>query len=270
VENVRILAENVSNGVSLVVVVQSRALYGGVQFAGNTLISDSAMRKKVGLKVNRPIEDEVLQTARNDIQEMYRKKGFSEATVTYRIAAPSAEGYSTVVFTIDEGTQGVLRNVEFVGNSAFPASRLKEEMTQKEKGLKTLFGSGGATDAETLAQDVRAIEDFYRDQGYLNARVVNVSRVRADAKHIDVVMTIDEGQTYQVDSLAINGVTILEMQDDILPYLKTKAGDTFAGNKLKDDLKLIGDQYGSRGYADARVVPDWRTPAAVPSRSSST
>jgi outer membrane protein insertion porin family len=255
VENVRILSDSASGGVVLIVVAQTRAVYGGAQFVGNTLIETSKLENKVELKVNKPIDESVLQTAREEMQEMYRKKGFSESTVTYRIGAPTAEGYSTVIFTIDEGTQGVLRNIEFVGNAAFPAARLKEEMKQKEKGITTIFGKGGSTDAETLAQDVRAIEDFYRDNGYLNAKVVNVSRLRADAKYVDVVLTIDEGQTYQVDSLAINGVTVLNMQNDVLPYLKTSAGDSFAGNKLKDDIKLITDQYGSRGYADVRVNP---------------
>lgn len=255
VENVRILSDSAGGGVALIVVAQTRAVYGGVQFVGNTLIETSKLAKKVELDVNKPIDEEMLQTARGEMQEMYRKKGFSEATVTYRIGAPSAEGYSTVIFTVDEGTQGVLRNVEFVGNVAFPAARLKDEMKQKEKTITSLFGSGGSTDAETLAQDVRGIEDFYRDNGYLNAKVVNVSRMRVDAKYVDVIITIDEGRTYQVDSLAINGLTVLQMQDDVLPYLKTAAGDQFAGNKLKDDIKLITDQLGSRGYADARVNP---------------
>jgi outer membrane protein insertion porin family len=255
VENVRILSDSASGGVALIVVAQTRAVYGGAQFVGNTLIETSKLENKVELKVNKPIDESVLQSAREEMQEMYRKKGFSESTVTYRIGAPTAEGYSTVIFTIDEGTQGVLRNIEFVGNTAFPAARLKEEMKQKEKGIATIFGKGGSTDAETLAQDVRAIEDFYRDNGYLNAKVVNVSRLRADAKYVDVILTIDEGQTYQVDSLAINGITVLNMQTDVLPYLKTAAGDSFAGNKLKDDIKLITDQYGSRGYADVRVNP---------------
>ncbi len=255
VENVRILAEQTGGGVALIVVAQTRAVYGGVEFIGNTLIETSKLAKKVDLKVNKPIDDSVLRTAREEIQEMYRKKGFSEATVTYAISAPTAEGYSNVVFTIDEGTQGVLRNIEFVGNSAFPSSKLKEQMSQKERGITTIFSKSGSTDPETLAQDVRAIEDFYRDHGYLNARVVNVSRMRVDAKHVDVVLTIDEGQTYTVDSIAVSGVTILDMQQDVLPFLKTEAGSSFAGNKLKDDIKLITDQYGARGYAEARVTP---------------
>ncbi len=205
VENVRILAENTGGGVALIVVAQTRAVYGGVEFVGNTLIETSKLENKVDLKVNKPIDATVLQTARDEIQEMYRKKGFAEATVTYSVSAPTAEGYSRVVFTIDEGNQGVLRNIEFVGNTAFPSTRLKELMTQKEKSITTIFGKAGSTDAETLQQDVIAIEDFYRDNGYLNARVTNVSRMRVDAKYVDVVLTIEEGRPTSSTASASTG-----------------------------------------------------------------
>jgi len=255
VENVKILSESANGGVRLIVVVQTRASYGGVEFRGNSLIDSDKLRKKVELTVNKSIDEGALQEARKEIQDMYRKKGFSEVTVTYRIGAATSEGYSKVIFTIDEGTQGVLRDVSFVGNSAFTEAELRDAMSQKEKGIKTLFGKGGSTDSSSLADDVRAIEDKYRDEGYLNARVVNVAKMRADAKYVDVVITIDEGDTYVVESLAIKGVQSISLQEEILPYLKTKAGDRFSGAKLKDDLKLIGDQYGSKGYAEARVSP---------------
>jgi len=255
VENVRVLSEPVSGGVALIVVVQTRALYSGVQFQGNTFISDAKLGKQLELSVNKKIDESAIREGREKIQELYRKKGFPETTVNYRIGAPSAEGYSSVIFTINEGTQGVLRNVDFVGNSAYSSVELKEVMLQKEKGVKTMFGKGGKTDSPSLAEDVRNIEDHYRDGGHLNAKVVNVAKMRVDAKYVDVVVTIDEGDTYQVAGISINGVSALSMQDDVMPYLKTEAGAQFSGAKLKKDVKLLNDQYGSRGYADARVSP---------------
>ncbi len=255
VENVRVLSEPASGGVALIVVVQTRALYSGVQFQGNTFISDKKLGKQLDLSVNKKIDESAIREGREKIQEMYRKKGFPETTVTYRIGAPSAEGYSAVIFTINEGTQGVLRNIDFVGNSAYSSAELKDVMEQKEKGIKSMFGKGGKTDSASLAEDVRKIEDHYRDGGFLNAKVVNVAKMRVDAKHVDVVITIDEGTAYQVAGISIKGVSVLSMQDDVMPYLKTEAGARFSGKNLEKDVKLLGDQYGMRGYADARVVP---------------
>ncbi len=255
VENVRVLSEAASGGVALIIVVQTRALYSGVEFQGNTFISDKKLGKQLDLSVNKKIDESSIREGREKIQEMYRKKGFPETTVNYRIGAPSAEGYSSVIFTIKEGTQGVLRNIDFVGNSAYSSAELKAVMEQKEKGIKTMFGKGGNTDSASLAEDVHKIEDHYRDGGYLNAKVVNVAKMRVDAKKVDVVISIEEGIAYQVVGVSIKGVSVLSMQDDVMPYLKTEAGSQFSGLKLEKDVKLLGDQYGRRGYADARVVP---------------
>ncbi len=255
VDNVRVLSEPSDGGVALIVVVQSRALYGGVEFEGNSVIDDSKLAKSLELSVNKAIDESAIRKARQTIQDQYRKKGYPEATVGYRIGTPNSQGYSAVVFVIDEGTQGVLRKVSFVGNNSLPGAKLREVMTQKEKGLDTLIKGGGRTDSESLAQDVRAIEDLYRDSGYLNARVSNVAKVPVDDKYNDVVFTIEEGPVYNVAGINVDGVSSISMEKDVLPYLKTGAGKQFSGAGLRDDIKLINDQYGSRGFVDANVVP---------------
>lgn len=255
VDNVRVLSESAGSGVALIVVVQSRALYGGVQFEGNQVYTDSKLAKKVELSLNKAIDEGTIRKARQEIQDMYRGKGYPEATVGYRIGAPNQQGYSSVIFMIDEGSQGVLRNVSFVGNKSIAGDRLKEVMKQREKGITTLVGGGGRTDAESLSQDCRAIEDLYRDSGYLNAYVANVAKVPVDGKYNDVVFTIDEGPVYNVAGIEVAGVENLSMESDILPYLKTGAGLPFSGSALRDDIELINDLYESNGYIEAQVVP---------------
>ncbi len=255
VDNVRVLADKTEGGINLIVVVQSRAIYGGVQFEGNSIFSDRELSKTVELSVNKAIDEGAIRVARQTIQERYRKKGYPEATVGYRISAPNTEGYSFVIFMIDEGSQGILREISFIGNDSISADELKEVMKQEEKGLQNLIGKTGRTDAESLSDDVRAIEDLYRDRGFLNARVVNVSKKPVDQKYDDVVITIEEGQLYTVSGIAISGITALSQHQDILPYLKTEAGAPFSGTALRDDIKLINDQYGSRGFIEAQVMP---------------
>ncbi len=252
VENVRMLSKPASGGVGLIVVVQTRAMYGGVAFEGNSLFPDSKLENKIDLKVNQPIDEKVIQEGRTSIQEMYRKKGFPEATISYRVSAPDSAGYSTVTFNINEGSRGALRNVEFVGNTVFSASELRKAMEQKGKGILP-FGKKGRTDSESLQEDVARIEDKYLDEGYLNARVVNVSKVQVDSENVDVIMTVEEGQSYSLAGVSIVGVDSLSLEGDILPYIKMQPGNVFSGSDLKSDVKLIEDQYGMRGYVEARV-----------------
>ncbi|NNE93465.1 MAG: outer membrane protein assembly factor BamA [Verrucomicrobiales bacterium] len=252
VENVRMLSKPAPGGIGLIVVVQTRALYGGVEFQGNSIFPTKKLENKIDLKVNEAIDESVIQEGRTEIQEMYRKKGFPEATISYGISAPDSAGYSIVTFKINEGGRGVLRTVEFVGNSAFSGRELTKVMEQKPKSLMP-FGKKGRSDAASLQEDVARIEDHYKDHGYLNARVVNVSRVQADSENVDVVMTIDEGSPYTVAGVSVVGVEQIPYETEIAPYLKTAAGNVYSGSDQKSDVQLIEDQYGSRGFVDSRV-----------------
>lgn len=255
-ENIRVLSKEVAGGVALKLVVQTRALLGEVRFAGNSVFDSEKLTKEADLRVNRPIDEAKIREGRESILELYRKRGFPEASVNYQVSAPDRQGYSSVTFTVDEGGQAKLRNVTFVGNTVFSSAELKKEMEQRPKSLLNPFAKQARIDDSTLSGDIRAIEDYYQNRGYLGAHVQNVSRVRAeDGEHVDLVITINEGEPYTIGNVSVSGVQAVSLENDLLPYLKTKSGGYYSGQNLKDDIALIEDQYGLKGYADAQVTP---------------
>ncbi len=256
VENIRILAEPQGDtGVRLIVVVQTRAMLGEVVFRGNSAVKTRKLSKKVDLEVGESIDIAQIQEGRTKIQEIYRKEGYPEVSVDYKISAPNAQGFSTLSYNVDEGGKGVLRKVEFIGNEVFSAKILRKQMEQKQKGLFNMFSKKGRIDDDMMDDDVRRIEDYYQDFGYLNAQVADVRRVRVDEKNIDLVITIEEGTKFSVGSVTVNGVRVMSTETDVSPYIRVKADETYSGQKLKDDIKMIRNLYGSQGYADARVEP---------------
>ncbi|MCF6313360.1 MAG: outer membrane protein assembly factor BamA [Verrucomicrobiales bacterium] len=256
VENIRILAEPQGDtGVRLIVVVQTRALLGDVVFTGNAAVTSKKLNKKVDLTEGESIDVSQIQEGRSAIQEVYRKNGYPEVSVSYDIGAPNKQGFSTLTYTVDEGGKGVLRKIEFIGNDVFKAKELRKQMEQKQKGMFSMFSKKGRIDEDKMADDVRHIEDYYQDSGYLNAQVVDVRRVRVDEKYIDLVITIDEGEVFSVGDVNLKGVRVMSPDTDVSPYIQVKPGETYSGTKLKSDVKMIRDLYGSQGYADARVEP---------------
>ena len=256
VENIRILAEpSGASGVRLIVVVQTRALLGEVAFRGNSAITTKKLQRKVDLEAGESIDMAQVQEGRTLIQELYRKGGYPEVSVDYQIGAPNGQGFSTLTYTVDEGGKGVLRKVEFIGNDVFKAKELRKQMEQKQKGLLSVFSKKGRIDDDMMEDDVRRIEDYYQDYGYLNAQVVDVRRVRVDDKYVDLVITIEEGTVFTVGAVAVNGVRVMSADTDVMPYISSKADETYSGQKLKNDIQMIRDLYGSQGYADTRVEP---------------
>ncbi len=255
VENIRILSEPLGGGVRVIVVVQTRSLLGQVMFTGNTVFPTDKLKKEASLSEGGAINEEDIQKARTKVLDLYRKNGYPEATINYRLSAPNKQGYSDLIFTMDEGGRGVLRKIEFVGNSVFDSGELRKQMDQKQKSVFSLFSKAGRIDQTTIENDVQKIEDHYQNHGYLNAQVVDVRRVRVDDEQVDLIITIEEGQMWTVNDVRVNGINVLDIGTEVSPYLKIQGGQTYSGQFLKDDLQLIQDQYGSQGYADAAVEP---------------
>ena len=106
VQNVRIYGQPQGDGVKVIVAIQTRAVVNEIEIAGASAISAKALRKKIKLKVNTPLDEDALGTARQEIIDTYRAKGFNEVDVQYRVDGDQARGTSRVVFTINEGGKG--------------------------------------------------------------------------------------------------------------------------------------------------------------------
>ena len=255
VKNVKILAEDTSGGAALIVVVECAPLYGGVKFDGNSVYSDNRLAKTLEISTGRPIDELAIRTARQEILTLYRKKGYSEAEINYQISSANRRGYARVDFQIVERKPTVLRRISFKGNTRISAEDLKGVMKQKERGIRNLVGGGGRTDADSIAEDIAAIEQHYRNSGYFDARVVDVNKVPVDKKFNDLVISIQEGKVYTISDISIDGITDPGLKKEIAAYLKTKAGQPFNSDALQADVEMIMNQYRSRGFLDAQVVP---------------
>lgn len=253
VENVDIFAEDVSGGVRLIVEVQTRAQLSEVSFLGNSGISADRLRREIELKVGQPVQDSKLQVAQGQLEELYRKKGFPDVGISYKVDQADS-GFSRVTFMIDEGDKALLRSVRFQGNTQFSEAQLRKQMETGKFSFSKLIGRGRQADNDTLEQDVTRIQDFYRDNGYLNAAVSDVQRVRSDDGKVDLVMTINEGELYYVSSVNVSGNTVYTIEQ-LVPAIQLQVGEPFSMKKMRTDVKTISDYYGSRGYHDASVNP---------------
>lgn len=252
IEDVSIRSVDVTGGVNVLVNIVGRGAVGTISFVGNSAVDESKLRKDIEVKPGDPVSEAQLTAAQQKIREVYEKRGFSDILVTYSTQPDSRNGYTAVIFNIEEGARAVINDIRFEGNTAIKSRKLKKSLKSKEKTFYRLWGKSWKLNNEGLQEDIKTVESAFQNEGYVYAKVVEVRREPSGKDRIDLIFVILEGEKYQVSEVALDGITVFS-QSELAPGIVTEAGFTYSGAQVKADEKMIQDYYGSRGYADARV-----------------
>lgn len=257
VDDVRFLAEPVGDKVNLIAEVTTRPTMPAVGFVGNTIFSDQKLAKETKLKSGGILSDAAILEARRNIEAYYQGYGYPDVSVSHRIQPTGQEGQADLVFIIDEGTKNEVRKIRFEGISAFTDPELRKEMKTKEKGWFSWLTKSGRIESNQLDEDLDAILDYYRSKGYLRASSPGIRREPVKDGRVDLVIPIVEGEKYTVAGVGFGKMSVFK-PEELYPGLTLNTNDPYSSKKMRADITMIRSYYGSRGYADATVVPDIR------------
>ena len=246
----------VAGGVKLIVTVEARAGLGDVEFSGNTVFTSTRLRQEViaELKVGGAVDDASLAKAKEIILDLYKAKGFPDVTVDYSVTKGTTPGFSRAVFIINEGGRGIIQQITFEGATSFSPGQLKAVIKSDNRNWLKFWDLKRRVDRTKIEADIKALEEFYQNAGYLDVKVIDVLPQRIDDKNVNLVYRIQEGSVYTVSVVNVAGNKLYQTAD-LIPVFQLEAGQTFSLADMKIDLDTIADYYGSRGYADAKVTP---------------
>ena len=252
IDNVRVLTEPHDGGVRVIFLVQTRAILGEVVFIGNSL-GGNKLRGETELEIGKPFDDKILERARENLKDYYKKKGFSNVELTYKVDGAKQPGFSRVSFVINEGVHEKLNQVKFFGNESISDRELAGQMHVKTGRVFNIFKKNRGIDSAVLEEDVARVEEFYHDRGFINARVTNVEREPAGDK-VNLVLHVSEGEKYTVNKVTVTGIEAIS-HDDVIPLLEMKSGGVYSSSGIKTDLKGLRKYYGNNGYSNVRIMP---------------
>jgi outer membrane protein insertion porin family len=255
IDDVRFLAEPVGDSVRVIVEVLTRPAINGVGFVGNTIFSDQKLAKETKLKSGGAMSDSQILEARRNIEKYYQEYGYPDVLVTHRMQETGQPGLSDLIFVIEEGSKNEVRKIRFEGNTVFSTAELKKEMKTKEKGWFSWLTKSGRFESYQLDEDLDAVIDYYRSNGYLRASSQGMRRDPVGDGRVDLVIPISEGEKYTVAGISF-GIMSVFNEEELYPSMTLNGGDAYSSAKMRDDIKTIRSFYGSRGYADAVVSPD--------------
>lgn len=252
VENVRVLTEPNEGGVRVIFLVRTRAILGEISFIGNSLATNK-LRKETELEIGEAFDDTLLEKGRVNLESLYKRKGFSNVGITYKVGGAERPGFSRVTFVIDEGVLERLNKVKFFGNESISDRILSGQMHVKASRAYNVFKKSRGIDSAELEEDVVRVEEYYRNEGYINARVTEVVREPAGDK-VDLVIHINEGNRFTVNKVSVSGIKAVS-QRDVLPLLEMREGAVYSSEGISTDLIGLRSYYANNGYSNVRISP---------------
>src|SRR5256884_9637879 len=194
IQNVRIFAQPEGDGVKVIVAVQIRAILREIEITGAERIKPKRLRKEIKLPLNRAIDDQQLEEARQKIIDVYQGQGFTDVSVKFRIdPIDEKRGTARVVFTINEGVRGAVKQVQFEGNAHFSEKVLRKQMKTRGRSLLYFVDKTGRLDEVQLEQYMDKLREFYQDHGYIDVEIKDVRRERMEKGPMVLTIVVAEG-----------------------------------------------------------------------------
>jgi len=255
IQNVRIFAQPLEDGVKVIVAVQTRQVLRELVIDGARKVSAKKLRKEIAVKLNSPVNEDELQKARQKIIDVYQSKGFTDISVDFRVE-PIDEGKGTarVIYAVNEGVKGAVSRIHFQGNEHYSEKILRKQMKTRGKTMISFVDKSGRLDEVQLQQDLDSVKEFYQNHGYIDAEVSEAGRERIKNGPLVITVGIREGTQYHVNKLSFAGYKETT-EDRIRKIIKMKEGSVYSPKQLHDDAKALADAYGSGGYVDLVVLP---------------
>lgn len=246
-----LLAERENGSIDVTFRMRLQPIIVDVQVTGNRRVSSTKIAQEIEFLAGTPVDQFELDRAARAIEDLYRNKGFHLAGVSVNLDELREKG--VVLFVVREGLRTRITDIRFEGNAAFRTGLLSEEIETRETGI---FRTGPLDDT-VLRADERALARYYKDRGYLDARVGSAVTTSPDSREAIVTFYIEEGPLYTFRRVLARyadaeGAPVLT-EAQIVGLIDMKPGDVYSEVKVERAVELVRSAYGQMGYADVNV-----------------
>jgi outer membrane protein insertion porin family len=240
---------------TLVVSVKEFPTINKISFEGNDKLQDKEIYKATKLKAGETLAPTKIREIQQGMLDVYRKMGRYNATVNPKVIK-LPDNRVNLVFEINEGTAAGIGRIVFVGNDEISSSDLRDVMHSKIKRWYRFFVTDDIYDPDRMSEDKVAVEKYYHNSGYADARVISaVAELSSDKKEFVLTFTVEEGPLYRFGSVSVKSLVQRIKSDDLHKNLYAKSGDRFNSSLLEVDAAEISKIIGKRGIAAIDVKP---------------
>lgn len=206
-----------------------------VSFNGNTAFTDKELSKLMKTKKATiwPLNsffgtgiynEETFAEDVDRVEDFYHYKGYLDAKIVdiKKDISPKKDKMR-IVISVEEGPTYKAGDIEISGNSIFPTRSLRQQLKME---TDTHYSP------ERLGNDVRALQDFYFDRGYIETRIASKVTFDPERQAMNIQYRISESSIFYVNKIDIQGN--YKTKDKVIRReLIIYPGEVFNGSKIK-------------------------------------
>lgn len=221
--------------------------------------------KDAGLTKGKIVNENLMTTTKNYIENKYRKEGYYKTKATIITKADTTDNQVKMLVDINKGTKTRIRSIKFEGNSVFSDAKLRRIMkkTKVRNPLRMFRLDLRASKyiKDEYKNDLVTIIDKYKELGYRDARIVSDS-IQYDQKRdkLSFNIQIEEGNKYYFGDIKFLGNSVYT-DSQLRKTLGISKGDEYNGvllqrrieDNTKPDPNDITSLYHNNGYLFSRI-----------------
>ncbi len=253
-KNINIEAENVGKDkINLYIVVEEKTPLISVTFEGNTQITEKEISDKINFNDIPAIEEQELNKYAQIINRIYIDKGYLLTEITPEMI--ETDGKAHVVFHFKEHEKSVIKRINFCGNDNISGKTLRGIMFTREDWILSFMDKAGTYNPEWLERDKHIIEQYYQNNGFMNAKVYATDvDMDSETKQIHITVHVDEGDLYTFGQITVSGADMLS-DEFLLDNMPIKLGNLYSREDIVDTIKFVEYVFSDLGYLYTQVEP---------------
>ncbi len=219
--------------------------------------------KQTDLKKGKIVNENLITTTKNYIENKYKKDGYYNAKVFINTSPDTTDNSVKMLVNINKGNKVKVKKIDFVGNNEIKDSKLKNAFKNtKQKSVFHIFKRSKYI-KEKYKEDLVSVINKYKENGFRDARVTSDS-ISYDKKSntVSIKVNLEEGKKYYFGDIRYLGNTVYTDQQ-LSRMLGIKKGDVYNGVMLqkriadqsKPDGEDITNLYQNNGYLFSSINP---------------
>jgi outer membrane protein insertion porin family len=232
------------------------------KFVGVKKGKTEALIKDIGLTPEKIVNENLITTTKNYIENKYKKDGFYTTKVNVAVTEDtSTTNHVNMVINISKGKKLKIDHIVIDGNNDISDSKIRKAMKNtKQKNPIRIFKASKYI-KDKYKEDLASIIDSYKEKGYRDARILSDTVVLDKTKNrLNINIKVEEGKKYYFGDIDFKGNSVYS--DQLLSQiLGLKKGDVYNGillqKRIADNTKPDGEDitnlYQNSGYLFSNI-----------------